>query len=461
MTNKAVKHDQSDAVEANVPEVEKVVESAKEVKTPSWFAQDLTRAGGEALAERYRTARVESPKVIEPPDHDAHDAYKKSFDEKFKQAQQLYDNPIEQILTERRPTLPLSDIHGRRRLYEQEQRAHVVERRLDEKPKFDWRRLIGFSAMAMTVGGLGGFGFANADKIDAFYQSSVKTFQVAFADWSATLPQAPAPIEAKMAAAVNETVIQKKSIPMASLDVNDVRGNLNSMIPLMLSAQAAEGAAPVALKVMGLPRDAYLTAGIETTKGNWLLKPSDIAGVKLVVLQSTEPQFNMEIAAVEENTGVLAAPVKAMNVQLEGVAAAVPPPAPAIVTTDSKPELTLANVAATIAPVNAQPETAMIKASPIPAANPEATELISKADGLLNSGDIASARQFYLQADKLGDVHGAFGVGRSYDPQVFAALNVQGLKPDAAKAAIWYKKAADGGVAAAKNALSQLATAQP
>ena len=73
---------------------------------------------------------------------------------------------------------------------------------------------------------------------------------------------------------------------------------------------------------------------------------------------------------------------------------------------------------------------------------------VSKADGLMAQGDVASARQLYLQADGLGNAKGTFGVARSYDPKVFAQLNITGLQPDATKAADWYKKAASEGVTA-------------
>jgi hypothetical protein len=320
-----------------------------------------------------------------------------------------------------------------------------------------WSRLAGLGTIAIVIGSVSGFGFANVDRISGFFHKSVNSAQLALASVTSVGNSEPA-------ATKNETMIQKKTVSIAALDVNDVRGALNSMIPLMLSAQAADGADPVALKIMGVPQDAYLTAGVETTKGNWLLKPADIAGVKLVVPQSGAQQFNMEVAAVEEKTGALAAPIKAINVQLDGVTADAVPAVPLTLTGDGKSELAVANVAATIAPANAPPETAVIKldeASAIPAASLEASDLISKGDGLLNSGDIASARQFYLRASAMGDAKGAYGVGRTYDPQVFAALNVQGLKPDPAKAADWYQKAVDGGVAAAKNALSGLQTAQP
>jgi hypothetical protein len=445
------------AVEKNIHEGHEPTPEHAETRTPSWFSRDIPTSAGGSLADRYRTARPESNLIMETPGPEAYEAYRRRLDEKFTQAQRIYDVPQEPAVAQRRPTLPLGDIHGRRRLYEQEQRVHIGQNASLQKSGVPWSRLAGLGTIAIVIGSVSGFGFANVDRISGFFHKSVNSAQLALASVTSVGNSEPA-------ATKNETMIQKKTVSIAALDVNDVRGALNSMIPLMLSAQAADGADPVALKIMGVPQDAYLTAGVETTKGNWLLKPADIAGVKLVVPQSGAQQFNMEVAAVEEKTGALAAPIKAINVQLDGVTADAVPAVPLTLTGDGKSELAVANVAATIAPANAPPETAVIKldeASAIPAASLEASDLISKGDGLLNSGDIASARQFYLRASAMGDAKGAYGVGRTYDPQVFAALNVQGLKPDPAKAADWYQKAVDGGVAAAKNALSGLQTAQP
>ena len=37
------------------------------------------------------------------------------------------------------------------------------------------------------------------------------------------------------------------------------------------------------------------------------------------------------------------------------------------------------------------------------------------------------------------------GVAKTYDPAVYAEMKVQGITPDAAKAAEWYEKAKAGG----------------
>jgi TPR repeat protein len=72
------------------------------------------------------------------------------------------------------------------------------------------------------------------------------------------------------------------------------------------------------------------------------------------------------------------------------------------------------------------------------------------------------ARQFYSRAFQLGAAEGALGVAKTYDPAVFAEMKVQGITPDAEKAAEWYEKAKAAGVTEAEEALTTLsAAAQP
>ena len=417
-------------------------------KIPSWFSQDMPKKDShlpeivqpeqENVATHFRPQINEEHFPNETPGQDAYAAYRRSVDMRVREAQQLFDVPPAQ----RRPTLPAQEIMGRRKLYKLEQREQIFKARRNAKAKSPWLRVASFGIVAAFIGGTAGWGFANSDRILAILQHQLKSVQGSVAALSQTID----PVKPR----ITETIIQKKAVSIATLDVNDVRGTLNSMIPLMLNAQAAEGAEPVELTISGLPRTAYLTAGIKNAEGHWTLKPSDISGVQLVVPQSDVKQFDIEVAAIEEKSGNLAAPVKAINVQLEGVnTAAVNPPA--TLTGEGKADVALLDPPLTVSPANSPPSTAVIQInapSKIPAAQNEAADFVVKGNALLKSGDIASARQFFMRASELGNARGTFGVAQTFDPKIYAALNVVGLKPDAVQSAQWYQKAAQSGIVA-------------
>jgi hypothetical protein len=380
-----------------------------EAREPTWFTSDAKSYSPDNMAEHYRAHRE---RIVDTPGPEAYEEYRKNLDERFLAGQRMFDVDLK---TDPRPTLPLSDLHGRRQLYLQEQREYAPKIRAS----VPWFKIVGYASFAVFIGGASGYGFVNREQLAAKYFPVVKALEVARVN-------------------ANVTTMSQKDIAIASLEVNDVRGTLNSMIPLLLNTRVAEGVDPVGLKISGLPETAYLTAGKSNKKGEWFLQPSDIGGVKLVVPGLDANQFAMEIAAIETSTGNLAAPIKAITVQVDQ---------PKL---SDKSEL---NIAATIVPVNSSPNNAEL---PMPEIMPASAALISKADALLNGGDIASARQYYLQAHEMGDPNGAYGVGRSYDPQIFLMLKVDGLKPDATKAALWYKLAVKGGNLAAKTALAGL-----
>jgi hypothetical protein len=421
-------------------------------KTPSWFVQEPQETSQELYNDVY------PPSYIETPSAQAYEAYKIRLEQRLRDAQASYEQPnfvapptnLKGPQT-RRPTLPLHEINGRKRLYELEQQDQAGQMIKGKSAAFPWMRTIMLSTAAICVGAVAGYGFSNGELFKQKYQAALGMLETNI-NW---FTRSPSSVIAKpLVVASHESVITKKSIATATLDVNDVRGTLGGMIPLLLTAQNADSPEPISLKISGLPDQAYLTAGVKSTQGSWTLKPSELGDVKLVVPQSNVKQFEMEVAAIEDRTGQLVAPIKAMSVELQNVT----PQTAALPLTqagDGKVNSELAAVAlpppVVVSPVNAAPETATEKLnepSAIPTPKSEAEDLVAKGNALLESGDIVSARQFFLRASEMGNAQGSFGVGRSYDPKIFAKLNVVGLQPDAKIAADWYKKAADAGVVA-------------
>lgn len=454
-------HNRKKATDQHVnDDADPVNQTEDALRTPSWFTQETMEQAEDFEQENLQVERPISQPYFETPKSDAYEAYRRRIEQKFKEGQAIYDRPNDNLAPpdlkgpqQRRPTLPLQEIQGQRRLYELEQEGYLSQQNSRHSNSLPLGRMFLMGTVAVFVGTMVGLGFSNVDLIKQKYQVGLSMLQQNFTSFTN-----PAPVAARATlanAAPRETVIMKKSVATATLDVADVKGSLGSMIPLMLSAQNADSNEPFSLKISGLPKQAYLTAGVKSAQGNWTLKQSELSNVNLVVPQSDLKQFEMEVAAVEDRTGELAAPIKAMNVQLDGLPVVADIPATQVGdgkgSVDTTQPLAIAPPAI-IYPVNAAPETATIKLnepSAIPAASTEAADFVTKGNALLASGDIVSARQFFLRASELGNAQGSFGVAQSYDPKVFAQLNVVGLQPDPAQAADWYQKAAQAGVVAA------------
>ncbi len=284
--------------------------------------------------------------------------------------------------------------------------------------------------LAMFAGGATGMVFAHLDDISAR--------ATAFAEAFSSQPQ-PVTVASKG----GETVIQKKLIATATLDVADVSGSLNSFIPLALHAEPAFNGEDIALKVSGLPKEAYLTAGSKAADDSWMLKLEEAAEVKLVVPKADQKSYDVSIAAIEAQSGELAAPIKEMKVAIDSPDLTISP-----ASADPQGKTNQITVSSPLLP----------EAKPVEASS-AALDLLKKGDSLLANGDITSARQFYERAFALGAAQGALGVGKTYDPAVYRAANVQGLVPDAAQALEWYAKAASAGNPEATAAILTLKTA--
>ena len=412
--------------------------------TPSWFSRTYSDQNQEDLAQRYQTER---PVPLVPPaaspGPEAYEAYRRRLEERFKLAQKIADPAFAPLppLPERRAADPVSAFPTRQR------RTTAMEKPLAVKSqhRLHWPQIAFLTLLACAVGGGGGFVVANP--------SSVKDY----AAWSKNQLLAMLPAAAPSQTKVASTDIAKKAIHSAKVSVNDIAGSINSAIPLDITALPPDESGPLALKISGLPPEAYLTKGIEITPGEWLLKAEEVAKAELVVPRSKAAELGLEVTALDSVTGESAAPSQEMRVALD--LNAVPTPGVVPPPLADKSDIR-------IVPAAALPETGFIKAvdvpTPLQSLNPEAVGLMNKGESLLKTGDIIAARQFFLRAYELKVTEAAYGVGRTFDPAVFAEHKVRGLSPDPAKAAEWYGKSAVSGHTESVSALERLgSTAAP
>jgi len=151
--------------------------------------------------------------------------------------------------------------------------------------------------------------------------------------------------------------------------------------------------------------------------------------------------------------------------------AAVPPPqvkvalsqpaAKAVIDTVATPVDALP-VPFDVIPVAVETPPAEATPAPQPQGNEQARNLVSRGDHLMMLGDLAAAREFYLEALKLGAAPTTLlQVGMTYDPVVYEANKVAGLSPDARMALDYYRKADQAGVTAARDAIARLEAWSP
>ena len=89
----------------------------------------------------------------------------------------------------------------------------------------------------------------------------------------------------------------------------------------------------------------------------------------------------------------------------------------------------------------------------------ELASMLRRADDLITSGDVSSARLLLRRVAEAGDARAAFMLAGMFDPNVLKALGLQDGAPDVALARLWYERAAQLGSTDAPRQLQQLAIA--
>jgi hypothetical protein len=306
------------------------------------------------------------------------------------------------------------------------------------------------SAMALASGA--GVGVVSATIFSGERQPVEQAASLKPVEASASPALAPARAAAELPE--QTTVINKKSIPIATLEVTDAAGETNSLIPLALNAEPAVSGSDMILKISGIPEGAYLTSGRKDEDKNWALTLGELKNLKLVIPEADESKIDLAVAAFEPRTGELAAPVKTMTVALSDVSvqpAAAPPPAQAAVA----PVKPLPDGEQVVRPQPIPPPDSINIASNVQDMSPAQTQVI-EGDALLKSGDVREARKSYEQAWAGGSPAGAFGMARSYDPVVLGSLALKNAQPDKQQALAWYERAATAGHVGAADSIVRL-----
>jgi hypothetical protein len=86
----------------------------------------------------------------------------------------------------------------------------------------------------------------------------------------------------------------------------------------------------------------------------------------------------------------------------------------------------------------------------------ELAALMKRAKGLMDVGDIASARLLLERAAGAHEAKAALLLAQTYDPAVLGTPDMRSITPDPAMARVWYQKAAELGSVEAQQRLAQM-----
>jgi hypothetical protein len=222
-----------------------------------------------------------------------------------------------------------------------------------------------------------------------------------------------------------------------SFRIEPVSGQSGRPIPIVVTLpadlpNAADGPrGPVFLLFHGIPAEISFSVGFRI-KGNWAVGVSDLG--KLALLSKTGYAASFQVQAML-HLGADRPPLE-QKLTIE-IRATEPPPQPAT----------------TAAIVGNKPSEA---AKPATMSPPEMLELLRRADRLLQTGDIESARLIYAELASHGNATAAVLMARTYDPDVLKKSFIVGLTPDAQQAQSWYLRAMELGEITAKQHFDRL-----
>jgi hypothetical protein len=224
------------------------------------------------------------------------------------------------------------------------------------------------------------------------------------------------------------------------------------------------------VRIRGLNPHMALTAGHVIAPGAWAVPIAALAELRLVIPAGASGKSDVVIALMAVDGGVISetrtaivvagAALGSLGTPPSGSSAQPPPavagepsrtiPPPPVTQSPPEPARPAAPAVAALPPASepaASPPPAPNRntpatPAPLPPADRERAEaFLTRGRGLLQSGDIASARLFFRRAADAGLAEGALAMGDTFDPVELDRLRAVGVQPDATEARNWYEKA--------------------
>jgi hypothetical protein len=206
------------------------------------------------------------------------------------------------------------------------------------------------------------------------------------------------------------------------------------------------------LRLRGLPPDASLTEGHAIAPGSWAISLAALPALKISLPIGLSGRADVTISLVSVEGVVLAETRSSLVI---AAAALIAPDVPA-----DPPARNVATLGPA-APSAAAPSPSPAASSPAgPQLIPEDRErvmgLFGRGNDQLVQGNVAAARLYYRRAADAGLAQAALALASTYDPEELIRLHAIGIVPDRDVARRWYERARELGAPEAENRLKRL-----
>ncbi len=238
-----------------------------------------------------------------------------------------------------------------------------------------------------------------------------------------------------------------------TIAVQPIAGVSGAPIALALQIDPIPGI-DSSLVISGLPEGAGLSAGIETSRGSWLVDAASLPDLHLFTPLGTTGSYDLRVQLVAADGKVVDSKVLPVSLspgsagpatslasqQPKDQSRVADSHGPADVANKSNDDVAVApsetgQLAQASAPATAMPFT------PITSIDPNV--IVNQADTLLERGDIETARTLYEQAANAGNAEAALKAGMTYDPLYLnaeaAAIGQSNAEPGTSL--VWYARA--------------------
>jgi len=287
--------------------------------------------------------------------------------------------------------------------------SHLLQPALERASRGNTAVLVALTALALVPTlALGALYWRGAIDVKPLKQMVTQATARATTPAAVTTPSAaasPVAVQQAAVAPMSETVLPKADIELPPIGLalpDSIAAEAGEETPFAIAIDEADTLPSRSIiAIRGLPEGATFSSGRPYGETEWTLRPDEIGDLRftLPATASGERSLNVELVAADGRT--------------------------------------IASASTTLR-ISSEPDAA---AKQVAEDGPRIDELMAHGQKMIEVGYLAGARGYFRRAADAGSAEAAFALGTTYDPAFIKEIRAQGIKPDMAQARAWYEQA--------------------